>query len=445
MAAERLLELFEEFDAQHIERVFGREIYLNPPDPAVKLAPVRRVAIITEAFLPKVDGVTKSAFLTMLYLRQTGREVLIFAPDIAPDHIGETRIVPLISVGFPRVPETRMALPNPVISRQLNAFKPDLIHMFSPALMSVSGMAVGRHMNVPIVANYQTDLPGYTEHYGWGFMENLTRNWLRYVHNGCHVTLAPSQHTIDDLRSYGFKRLRRWGRGVNSDRFDPRHASPEARARLLNGRDPDSLLVIYVGRLAMEKRVEQLIEVARTPGVALTIIGDGAERDHYEGVFAGTDTHFTGYLFGDDLPAAFASADCFAFTGPNETFGQVIQEAMASGLPAVVTNQGGVKDLVSEGETGFIVGPHPQQFAEAVRRLRDDRDLLRRMAARAREVAQSRPWENVLAELEGHYSEAVRVNERFKRLFGTTDYHSPIKIASQLIGPGLPRRDWPRL
>ncbi len=434
MASERLLELFKEFDAQHIERVFGREVFLRPPDPALKLAPVKRVAIITEAFLPKVDGVTKSAFLTMLYLRQTGREVLVFAPDIAPDHVGDTRVVKLASVAFPKVPETRMALPNPIIARQIHDFKPDLIHMFSPALMSVSGMATGRHLNIPIVANYQTDLPGYTEHYGVGFLENLTRNWLRYVHNGCHVTLAPSQHTINDLRRHGFKRLRRWGRGVNSDRFDPRHATHEWREKLLHGRDPNSMLCIYVGRLATEKRVEQLIEVARTPGVALTIIGDGAEREHYESLFRNTNAHFTGYLLGDDLPAAFASADAFVFTGPNETFGQVIQEAMASGLPAVVTNQGGVKDLVLEGETGFVVEPYPMRYAEAVKTLRDDPNLRLQMARRAREIAQNHPWERILAELEDHYTEAYEVNERFKRIFGATDYHRPLRIPRELMG-----------
>ncbi len=135
------------------------------------------------------------------------------------------------------------------------------------------------------------------------------------------------------------------------------------RERLLNGRDPDSLLCIYVGRLANEKRVDLLLEVARTPGVALTIIGDGALREALESLFAGTGTYFTGYLMGDDLPQAFASADVFAFTGPHETFGQVVQEAMASGLPSVVIDQGGVADLVLPGETGFICPDDSLAFA----------------------------------------------------------------------------------
>lgn len=425
-----------QFDPEQIEKVFGREFILDPPDPTIDLAPVERVALITEAFLPKVDGVSKSAFMTLNYLKQTGREVLVFAPDIAPDHVGDTRIIPLPSLGFPNVPETRMALPNPLIARELQAFRPDLIHMFSPAFMAVSGMATARHMNVPVIANYQTDIPGYAKHYRVTFVEEVVRNWLRYVHNGCHLTLVPSNHTADDLRAHGYKRLRPWGRGVDGERFNPNHRTAAWREKLLNGRDPNSLLCIYVGRLATEKCVDLLLDVARLDGVALTIVGDGAQREELEKLFAGTDTYFTGYLLGDDLPAAYASADVFLFTGPQETFGQVVQEAMASGLPPVVTNQGGVKDLVTQGENGFVVEDNRTAFAAAVRRLRDDDDLRRRMSANARAFAESRPWEKVLAQLESYYNEAIRINDRFVRIFGHTNYHNPTRIPGALVRLG---------
>ena len=431
MAANRLLERFEQFDPQRIERVFGREFALNPPDPSVELAPVKRVALFTEAFLPKVDGVSKSAFLTLSYLKQTGREVLVFAPDIAPQAIGGARIIPLRSVGVPRVPETRMALPNPRIARELRDFRPDLIHMFSPAFMSVSGMANGRRMNLPVVANYQTDLPGYMKQYGISFASHLARTWLRYVHNGCHLTLAPSNHTIHELRAEGYKRLRRWGRGVDSNRFHPNRRTREWREKLLNGRDPDSLLCVYGGRLATEKRVDLLL------GVALPIIGDGAEREELEARFAETNTHFTGYLLGDDLPAAFASADVFLFTGPNETFGQVVQEAMASGLPTIVTDKGGARDLVVEGQTGYISEDTPEAFAQYVRRLRDCPELRDQMGRRAREAAEQRPWETVMAQLETYYQEAVALNTRFSRAIGGTNYHKMTYLPARLLSAAL--------
>lgn len=358
----------------------------------------------------------------------------MFAPDISPNHIGDTRIVPLFSVSFPRVPETRMALPNPVIARELQDFKPDLIHMFSPAFMAVSGMAMGRHLNVPIVANFQTDLPGYAKLYGWNFAVNPTWNWLRYIHNGCHINLVPSKHTASELRTHGFKRLYQWGRGVDGERFNSEHASPAWRAKLLNGRDPNSLLCIYVGRLATEKCVDLLVDVAHLPGVALTIIGDGAEREQLETLFAGTNTHFTGYLFGDDLSAAFASADVFLFTGPNETFGQVVQEAMASGLPTVVTNHGSVGDLTLHGETGFICEHDAASFAAAVKFLRDNPERRLQMSHNARKNAEKRPWEVILSQLEDHYRRAIAMNERFVRVFGCTDYHWMSRIPSKLVG-----------
>lgn len=393
---------------------------------------MQRVAIVTEAFLPKVDGVTKTAYLTMKYLQQTGREVVVFAPDIAPDHIGDVRVHPMFSVGFPNVPETRMGLPNPFLAKALHEFKPDLIHLFSPAMMSVTGMAVGRHENIPVVANYQTDLPGYATQYGYPFMENLTRNWLRYIHNGCHLTLVPSRTTAEDLKAHGYKRLRHWGRGVDSRRFNPAHRTAEWREKLLNGRDTNRLLCLYIGRLATEKRVDLLIEVAKLPGVALTIVGDGAERDHLEALFSHTDAYFTGYLLGDELSAATASADVFLFTGPNETFGQVIQEAMASGLPSVVTVRGSAHDLVVEGASGFVVQDTPEDFAAAVEKLRDNPALRAHMSQTARRLAEERPWEKILAQLEDYYAEAVRINDRFVRIFGWTDYHIPYRLPTAL-------------
>lgn len=373
------------------------------------------MAIVAEAFLPKVDGVSKTAYLTLQYLQQTGREVLVFAPDTAPREVDGSRVIPLPSLGMPLAPETRVALPNVMLGRYLDEFRPDIIHLFSPALVSASGMVAGRRRGIAVIANYQTDLPAYATQYGYSLLARPIREWLRYIHNGCHLTLAPSSYTLHQLQGWGYRRLRRWGRGVDSQRFSPQRRSAEWRARLLNGRDPDALLCIYVGRLAAEKRVDLLLEVARTPGVALTIIGDGALRDELERLFAGTGTHFIGYLYGDDLANAYASADVFVFTGAYETFGQVVQEAQASGLPVVVINQGGVLDLVQEGKTGYSCPADAAAFAQAVRRLRDHPDLRAQLGQNARRFAEGRPWSAIMAQLEGYYREAVRMNVRLKR------------------------------
>src|SRR5215217_1598092 len=182
MANHHLLEALAHRDPLEAERVFSGESALHPPDPSLTTAPVKRVALFAEAFLPKIDGVSKTAYLTLRYLQQTGREVLVFAPDIAPSSVSGSQVIALPSVGIPAAPESRLALPHPAIVNHLNDFQPDLIHLFSPALLSVSGMLVGRQNRVPVVANYQTDLPAYTHHYGIPFLSSVVRDWLRYVH-----------------------------------------------------------------------------------------------------------------------------------------------------------------------------------------------------------------------------------------------------------------------
>lgn len=436
MVDQRLKQLFEARATIQGDEVFGA-YELVSKNQTTDLAPIKRVAVLTESFLPKVDGVSKTSYLTVRYLQETGRDVLVFGPDIAVPSIGPSEVVPIPSLAVPTASETRMALPIPYIAKRLQEFKPDLIHLASPALMTVTGMALGRELNIPVVANYQTDLPGYLEQYGFPIFTEPLRGWLRYLHNGCHINLVPSKMAGNELKKHGFRRLRVWGRGVNVERFNPKHYSQEMRERLLNGRDPNSLLAIFVGRLANEKHIDLLREVADVPNVALTIIGDGHSRESLEGLFAETGTHFTGYMYKDELATAFASADAFFFAGSNETFGQVVQEAMASGLPTVVTNRGAVGELVQEGKTGFVVDHNRRAFAEAATLLANNRQLLAEMSYQARAVAETRPWSSLMSELEGYYYEAYLMNQRFKSLFGYTYYHRPLSIGAWLQQWGI--------
>jgi glycosyltransferase involved in cell wall biosynthesis len=188
------------------------------------------------------------------------------------------------------------------------------------------------------------------------------------------------------------------------------------RERLLAGRDPNSLIVLYVGRLAQEKRLDLLRKAAKLDGIALTIVGDGEERPNLEAFF-GEDAHFTGYLFGEELAQAYASADIFAFTGTNETFGQVVTEAMASGLPVLVPNAGGVVDLVLDEMNGYICQVDPTDYEARVKHIRDDDDLRQRLSQNARDYALTRPWEAIMQRLETYYERAWALNEQ--RIFDT--------------------------
>ena len=396
---------------------FDGDSRLQPPDPALKLAPVRRIALVAESFLPKVDGVSKTAYLTLRYLQRTGREVLILAPSYAPPDIDGTPIIRLPSFGPRFYPESALPLPVPLISRALEHFQPDLIHAFSPALATTRVAAHARYWRIPMVATYQTDLPAYAPYYRLGLLSTPVRLWLRHEHRQATLTLVPSPTTASRLRDEGYRRLRPWVRGVNTVHYHPSRRNAGARARLLAGRPDSSLLCLYVGRLSPEKRIDLLLDVARTPGVALTIVGDGPKRAELEHLFTGTGTVFAGYLHGDALAEAYASADVFVFAGVTETFGQAVQEAQASGLPVLTVNQGGVRDLVTTGETGFVLPPDSQAFARAAVQLRDDLALRARMGAAARARAEQSPWEAVLAQLETHYEEATALMARYNRRY----------------------------
>lgn len=395
----------EEFLAEGMRP--GSEFQVEPIDPAQKFAAVKRVAIFAEAFLPKIDGVSKTTVLVARHLQQSGREVIIFAPDNngkTPESLGPSQVVPVPSFELPGVPETKVGFPSPLVNQHLDRFQPDIIHLFSPALLSLAGLWYGRNHDLPVIANYQSDLPGYASRYGVDLFSGPIREGLRALHNNAHLNLVPSHATIRQLKSWGFERMRYWPRGVDTARFSPSRRSAEMRKKLLNGRPDDSLLILYAGRLAAEKRLDLLLEAAQLDGVALAVVGDGAERTELEEMF-GERANFTGYLFGDELAAAYASADVFTFTGTMETFGQVVTEAMASGLPALVPNAGGVVDHVLDGINGYICQEDACDFRQKVEYMRDHPEHRLRMAGTAHEYAIQRPWEVVMQMLEGFYKE----------------------------------------
>jgi glycosyltransferase involved in cell wall biosynthesis len=379
-------------------------------------SPIQRIAILTEAFLPKVDGVSRSALLTLRYLKATGREVVIFAPQPTLAEIDNIPVIGIPALPVPGYPESRVAPIWPPIYARLRAFKPDLIHLFSPFGLGAMGMLAGAWLKVPVIANYQTDLPAYARSYGYSFLSERLKGALRFLHNGCTLTLAPSVATLDELRGWGFKRLRLWERGIDLERFSPMQRDPAWRAKLLNGRKPTRLLALYVGRMAKDKHIETLHALAKEPGIALTLVGSGSHQPELQQLFSDTDAYFAGALLGDKLARAYASADIFVFPGPEETFGQVVLEAMASALPVIVTSRGGPQTMVTDGKNGYIVPVDDgAAFVEKARMLRDAPLLRAEMRQAARSYADTRPWLQIMQELEGYYTEAVHLNRRFRR------------------------------
>jgi glycosyltransferase involved in cell wall biosynthesis len=353
-----------------------------------------RIALFTETFLPKTDGIVNTLCHLLDHLARRGHASLLFAPAGGPTRYAQTPVVGLSALPFPLYPEIRLVPPTVDVDARLRAFSPDLIHVVNPVSLGVAGLRHARQLGVPVAASYQTDLPGFAARWGLGLFSDLLWGYLRWVHDQADLNFCPSRFTLQELASRGFRNLRVWGRGVDTDRFFLRQASTGWRARLSGGH-PNAPLIITVGRLAPEKRIAMLRPVIDTlPQARLAVIGDGPTRWMLESQFAGTPTIFTGYLHGADLAAAYAAADIFVLTGANETFGNVVLEAMASGLPVVVPSTGGQVDHVQHEVNGLIYEAEDSDaLVAAVARLAGDLLLGRRLGDAGRAHAERQRWD----------------------------------------------------
>jgi phosphatidylinositol alpha 1,6-mannosyltransferase len=279
----------------------------------------------------------------------------------------------------------------------------ELVHLAGPFVLGAGAAAAAKKMNLPMVAVYATDMPAYARLYHAGRL-GQTVAWarLRKIHNAADRTLAPSSATASELHAHGVKRVWLWARGVDSARFDPARRSARLRAELAPSGE---LLVGYVGRLAAEKRVELLADVARLPGVKLVIVGSGPSEQMARRVLP--TAAFLGQRGGEDLAAIYASLDVFVHSGPHDTFGNTLLVAAASGLPVVAPAAGGPIDLVRDGQTGFLVEPGSgPAMASAVAKLVADPALRAAQGRAGRQWMLGRTWPAMCDELIGHY-EAV--------------------------------------
>ena len=368
-----------------------------------------RIAIITESFPPDVNGVAHCVLRVAEHLtRLRGHQPMVIAPQPArslqrPDNDLEYPVVRVPSLPMPGYPGFRVAVPGSRLRAALERHGTDLVHLASPFVLGTNGSVAAGRLGLPVVAVYQTDMPAYARAYRFGPLgQEAAWRRLRRIHNAAALTLAPSTAAAASLQEHGIERVRLWGRGVDTVRFDPAKRSRRLRAELAPGGE---VLVGYVGRLAPEKRVELLSEVAVLPGVRLVIVGSGpAEAAARRAMPAAV---FLGQRHGEQLASIYASLDVFVHSGPHETFGQTLQEAAASGLPVVAPAAGGPLDLVDDGVTGFLVPPgDPGALASAVSKLVADPGLRASQGSAARKKVRGRTWRALGDELIGYY-EAV--------------------------------------
>ncbi|MCY7402346.1 MAG: glycosyltransferase family 1 protein [Nocardioides sp.] len=361
-----------------------------------------RVAIVSESFLPHVNGVTNTVRHVADRLLERGHEVLIVAPGPGLPVYRSVRVVRVRSVAMPRHRTFSVGLPDAAVERTLEEFRPDVVHLASPIALGAVGLRAARRLGVPTVAVYQTDIGGFARQYGVR-AEGAVGRWVGRIHRRADRTLVPSRASWDQLTALGVTDLHLWRRGVATDLFGPEHRQQQLNARWTR-REPGSLAVGYVGRLAPEKQVGRLAEVAAVPRTRMVVVGDGPSRASLQRAMPGAV--FTGMLRGEDLAQVFASLDVFVHTGESETYCQTVQEAQASGVPAVAPAVGGPLDLIDHGRNGLLYdAADPGSLRDTVVRLVGDRELRRSLAAAGLATVAGRTWASVVDELiDVHYA-----------------------------------------
>jgi glycosyltransferase involved in cell wall biosynthesis len=367
-----------------------------------------RLTIVTETYLPQVNGVSRTLSHLVRRLVACGDTVQLVHPDY-----GETpRESGRVAVRSVRMPFYReLFVPVPPfgdVHRAIDAFGPDLIHIATEATLGLSALRYALRRRIPTVSSFHTNFDQYSDHYRIGWAKGPIWRYLRWYHNRTLETYIPSPTTIKQLKERGFERLVLWPRGVDSQLFRADRPGREA-VRSALGFGPDDVVIAYVSRIAAEKNVGYLAAalervVEARPHVRLLFVGDGPARTDLERRL-GPGARFVGYRVGDDLADHYAAADLFAFSSLTETFGNVILEAMSSGLPVVALRAGGVADTVHSGVDGMLVEPSAAaaEFAEVLLPLIDDPARRRAMAAEARSFALGQSWDAIMGALRDRY------------------------------------------
>lgn len=362
-----------------------------------------RVLVVSESFLPQVNGVTNSVRRVLEHLAEQGHVAELVAPTGPATYAGFP-VTLARGASLPFYRDFRIGLETRGRLRAVMLrFQPDVVHIASPATLGHQAARAARELGIPTVAIYQTDLVGFAERYGIAGGAAAMTRLTRRIHTGVDRTLAPSTASLAQLEEMGVSGLGRWPRGVDLEAFSPTLRDEALHRELAPGGER---LVGYVGRLAPEKELGLLAHVARLPGVRVVVVGGGPEEERLRALLPGAA--FLGVLHGQDLGRAYATLDVFVHTGRHETYCQAAQEALASGVPVVAPRAGGPIDVVDDGSAGFLYRPGDGgDLASYVAKLVGDDDLRARVSREAVRSVQGRTWAAVNETLVEHYRDVV--------------------------------------
>lgn len=370
-----------------------------------------RIAYFTESLLPHVDGVSRT--LARLFASLEAREIpfRVFAPfRPGPDIPWHHRVRPVPFIRFPPYPDYRISLPfAPGVARELRDWRPDLVHLVSPTPLASWAARWARRRGIPAVASFHTHFISYARFYGVARLERLGWALLRRFYRPLERVYVPSRALLRELAEHGIRNTELWSRGIDRTLFGPEHRDPALRARL--GADERIPLLLMVSRLVREKDMTDLVamdRLLRERGVSFrfALVGDGPMRAELEAALP--DAHFAGHRSGAELARWYASADVFVFPSTTETFGNVVLEALASGVPAVVADRGGPPEQIAPGENGLVAPANdPAALADRVETLLRNPTARERMGRVAVARAADLDWEAVNGGLIDSYRRIV--------------------------------------
>lgn len=364
------------------------------------------IAVVTETYPPEVNGVAMTVAKLVEGLRIRGHRVQLVRPRQAQDcraggeHSDEMLVK---GMALPLYRDLRLGLPSKrQLMRAWRVHRPDLVHIATEGPLGYSAVRAAKALGLATSSDFRTNFDAYTKHYKVGALEGLVRSYLRSFHNATDVTMVPTHALAHQLNAQGFQRVRVVSRGVDTERF-----SPDRRCEVLRGKwglSPSQLAVTCVGRLAVEKNLDLLWKAyeairARHADARLIIVGDGPMRQTLQRRWP--DAVFCGAQYGEALAAHYASADLFLFPSKTETFGNVVTEALASGLPSVAFRHAAAAQLYPQYACGMLAELQDDVgFIEAAVSLADDADQRAQLQVRARDAALALDWPSVVGRAE---------------------------------------------
>ncbi len=384
--------------------------------------PSRRIALITETWPPEINGVAHSIYQLASGLKADGHSIILVRPaqiSTFNDSLAEQTML-VKGFAIPRYNTLQFGAPS--YSRLKEFFKqnkPDVVHIVTEGPLGLAALYAARKLGIPVTSGFHSPFHEFSTYFGLSFLLAPIISYLRYFHNRTDVTCVPSEKTVNQLQEMGIDRLTVVSRGVDIQRFSPTHRSQSLRKSW--GAGEQTTVLLYVGRLSPEKNIDLVIAAYRElqveqsfRAVRLVLVGDGPERQRLEKL--GSDVIFAGMRTGDELSQYYASADVFVFASQVETFGNVVPEAMASGLPVLAFNDAAASQLVDSGKSGWLCPLkdewHFKQLAAGLPKQIELQEMGKRACMRVQQMG----WQHAVAQFEQILEQVIQQKQSSEAL-----------------------------